>query len=72
MNRPKTYKHLRVFKSFCSPTEKKMNPDFVFYMGECMTWEFFNSIAPLTLLCPDIEPITQANFYDPDPTAKLD
>jgi len=24
MMRPKTYKHLRVFKSFCSPTEKKM------------------------------------------------
>lgn len=48
-----------------------MKPDFVFYMGECMTFDFFESIAPLTLLCPDIEPPSQANFYDPDPTAKL-
>ena len=31
-----------------------MNPDFVLYMGEWMLWDFFESIAPLTILCPDV------------------
>lgn len=37
-----------------------------------LTPEFYLMVAPLSDLCPELEPPSQAQFYDPDPTAKLD
>ena len=41
-----------------------MNPDFVWFDGMLWTYEEFSMIAPLTLLCPEIEPSPNARLWD--------
>jgi hypothetical protein len=51
-------------ESLCFCSQEKRMIDFVFFDGQLWTYDEWAKIAPLTLLCPEIEPSPNARLWD--------